>query len=260
MNATVHSMLSNLGTSARKAIGPPADDHIARLERLLTASGYAGDMKAIQLFGAQLASLVIFPAVWIYIFVNLPWFSFMFEGPKQVIFYLALMAVGFLFPTFSFRDRIKARQASIALELPDMADLLTISVEAGLDFMTALHRVVSKQRPGPLRDEMERLFRQMELGRTRREGLRELADRIQLSDMSNMCSALIQADRLGSSIAPVLRVQSDMLRTRRMQRAEKNAMEAPIKMMAPLLMCIFPAVFVVMFAPIFIQMFIDLTR
>jgi tight adherence protein C len=150
-----------------------------------------------------------------------------------------------------------ARQKAILLYLPDFMDLLTISVDAGLDFLTAMNRVVEKQPDGPLRDEMIRFFKQLELGRSRREGLRELADRVQLKDLSNVCAALIQADRLGSSIGPVLQAQSDMLRTQRGQRAEKAALEAPVKMMAPLLCCIFPAVFIMILAPVGIQIMID---
>ena len=260
MNKIIGPLLTKIGEYARRTAGVSGEEYVQKIDRQLIAAGTEGEGRAIRMLGAQVVSLVLFPAVWLFILSSLSWFKFMFEGPKQVVFYLGFIIFGFFFPMMKTRDRIKKRQDSIAIALPDMVDLITISVEAGLDFMTALQRVVSKQRKGPLREEMERFFRQMELGRTRRESLKELGNRVQLSDLSNMCSALIQADRLGSSIAPVLRTQSDVLRTRRMQRAEKNAMEAPIKMMAPLLMCIFPSVFIVMFAPLFIQMFQNLTR
>jgi tight adherence protein C len=256
---SISSVLISIGEYARKAGGSTAEDYLGKLNQLVVTAGMENKTNGVRILGEQVVSTVLFPAFWLYVFSQLSFFAFIFDGPKQFVIYLALIAGGFFFPTLRIRDAIKKRQEAIVLALPDSADLLTIAVEAGLDFMTALRKVVEKQRKGPLRDELERFFRQIELGRTRRESLRELSDRVQLDDLSNMCSALIQADRLGSSIAPVLRTQSDVLRTRRMQRAEKRAMEAPIKMMAPLLACIFPAVFVVIFAPLFIQMFINMT-
>ena len=234
------------------------DEYVRNMDRTIIAAGLEHKTTGLDILGEQMVSLILFPAFWLYIFSQLSFFEFVFEGPVQIVFYLLLIVAGFFFPTLRVRDRIKSRQELIIVAIPDAVDLLTISVDAGLDFMTALRRVVDKQRPGPLKDELERFFRQIELGRTRRDSLKELANRVQLDDLSNTCSALIQADRLGSSIAPVLRTQSDVLRTRRMQRAEKKAMEAPIKMMAPLLACIFPAVFIVIFAPLFIQMWQNL--
>ncbi len=260
MSSKLNDIMRSIGEWALESGGTTAEEHVKKLDRQIAAAGGLGDLRGIQLLGQEVVSLVLFPSLWLFIFWYLPFMHFMFEGPKQFLFYLLFIWIGFIFPTFRIRDMIKRRQEAISLSLPDMVDLLTISVEAGLDFMTSLKRVVDKQRPGPLRNELERFFRQMELGRTRRDALREMSNRVQLDDLSNMCSALIQADRLGSSIGPVLRIQSDVLRTRRMQRAEKRAMEAPVKMMAPLLACIFPAVFIVMFAPLFIQMIRDLTN
>ncbi|MEI6970998.1 MAG: type II secretion system F family protein [bacterium] len=254
------SIRRRIGEATRRAAGTSAYEYVRKLDRTITAAGMEHTMTGVDMLGEQVISLVLFPAFWLYVFSQLEFFAFVFEGPLQVVFYLLLIAGGFFFPTIRVRDRIKSRHELVAVALPDAVDLLTISVEAGLDFMTALRRVVDKQRPGPLKDELDRFFRQIELGRTRRDALKELANRVQLDDLSNTCSSLIQADRLGSSIAPVLRTQSDVLRTRRMQRAEKKAMEAPIKMMAPLLACIFPAVFIIIFAPLFIQMWQNLTR
>lgn len=154
----------------------------------------------------------------------------------------------------------RRRCEQIRLELPNMLDLLTISVEAGLDFSSAMRRVVQKQKNGPLKDELERFFKKTELGMTRRDALREMSRRIALPEMSAVASALVQADRLGSRIGPILRVQSDMLRSRRAQRAEKAAQEAPVKMLAPLLLCIFPSVFIMIMAPLIIQMLANLVR
>jgi len=255
-----NNMFEEIGNAVKKAGGTTAEEHIRKLDRMIVTAGMEDRLSGIRIFGEQAVSLILFPALWLAIFSQLPFFRFIFEGPKQALFYVGMMALGFFFPTFRIRDAIKRRQEDVVIALPDAVDLLTISVEAGLDFMSALRRVVEKQPAGPMKNEFDRFFRQIELGRTRRDALKEMSDRMQLDDLSNMCSALIQADRLGSSIAPILRTQSDVLRVRRTQRAEKRAMEAPIKMMAPLLACIFPAVFVVIFAPLFIQMYQNLTR
>jgi tight adherence protein C len=126
--------------------------------------------------------------------------------------------------------------------------------------MGALRRVVEKHRPGPLKEELERFFKQTELGKPRREALREMANRVQLQDLNAVVSSLIQADRLGVSIGPILSAQSDMLRIRRGQRAEKAAQVAPVKMLAPLMICILPSVFIMILAPVIIQMFLDVQK
>ena len=105
-----------------------------------------------------------------------------------------------------------------------------------------------------MKEELERFFKQTELGRPRREAMREMANRVQLQDLNAVVSALIQADRLGVSIGPILNTQSEMLRIRRAQKAEKAAGEAPVKMMAPLIICILPSVFIMILAPVIIQM------
>jgi tight adherence protein C len=234
--------------------------HVEKLNAMLITAGEPEGTKGVDLFGMQLAGAAIFPFFWGLIFNKIGFLTFMVEGPKQILTYAGLVGLGFAFPAMNLGEKIKVRQKSIALQLPDTLDLLTISVEAGLDFMAAMRRVVEKHRPGPLKDELERFFKQTELGRPRREALREMANRVQLQDLRAVVSALIQADRLGVSIGPILRSQSDMLRIRRGQRAEKAAQEAPVKMMAPLMICILPSVFIMILAPVIIQMVSNFTQ
>lgn len=240
--------------------GNTLDDYVSRLHKLILAAGAPGDLKSLELLGIQIFSGIIFPVFWVFILMQIPAFDFLFKGPAQVVLFLALIAAGFYFPLMNLQDRMKKRHIEIMLTLPDTLDLLAISVEAGLDFMTAMKRVVVKMKDGPLKEELERFFKQMELGRPRRDALREMADRAQLSDITAIASALIQADRLGSAIGPVLIMQSDMLRKRRGQRAEKAAQEAPVKMLGPLLCCIFPAVFIMILGPVLIQMISNVSR
>lgn len=254
MNPTLKTFFAFVGESGRRWFGTAADKHIAKLGDQLITAGEPDNLTGIDLFGMQLAGAIGFPIFWGFIFHQFGMLAFLVDGPKQILTYAALLGVGFMFPAMNLGEKIKTRQKSIALQLPDTLDLLTISVEAGLDFMSAMRRVVEKHRPGPLKDELERFFKQTELGRPRREALREVANRVQLQDLRAVISALIQADRLGVSIGPILRAQSDMLRTRRGQRAEKAAQEAPVKMMAPLMICILPSVFIMILAPVILQM------
>jgi len=258
MNATLKQFFGGIGDKGCQWGGGFANKHVEKLNAQLIAAGEPGDLKGLELFGIQLLCMVLFPIFWGIVFSQFGFLSFLVEGPKQVLVYLALLLGGFMFPAMNLRERVNKRQKAIALQMPDTLDLLTISVEAGLDFMSAMRRVVEKHRPGPLKDELDRFFKQTELGRPRREALREISNRVQLQDLTTVVSALIQADRLGVSIGPILSAQSDMLRIRRGQRAEKAAQEAPVKMLAPLMICIMPSVFIMILGPVIIQMIINL--
>jgi tight adherence protein C len=157
---------------------------------------------------------------------------------------------GFFFPHIWLRDQVQKRQRAIARALPYHIDLLTLSVEAGLDFQAALGTVVEKGKPGPLIEEFGLVLSEMKLGTTREEALRNLADRIQIGEISAFVSNLIQATKMGTSLGKVLRIQATQMRIARTQRAEKAANEAPVKMLMPLIFCIFPTVFAVLFGPI----------
>lgn len=170
---------------------------------------------------------------------------------------LLLGALGVLafyaYPLMWLRGAVRRRHLSILRALPFVLDLLTLSVEAGMDFMGALQRNCEKRRPDPLNEELIRMTREIQVGTPRRVALRNLAARVRQSDLQSVCHALVQADELGVSIGSILRIQSEQLRGRRFDRAEKLANEAPVKMLGPLMLCIFPAVFVVLLGPILMQ-------
>jgi tight adherence protein C len=161
---------------------------------------------------------------------------------------------GWFLPYIWLSDKIKKRHHAISRALPYALDLLTLSVEAGLDFQAALGTVVEKGRPGPLVEEFGMVLSEIRLGKTREEALRNLADRVQLEPLTGFVSNLIQADRMGTSLGKVLRIQATQMRVNRTHRAEKLANEAPIKMLFPLIFCIFPTVFIILFAPIFYRL------
>ena len=149
-------------------------------------------------------------------------------------------------------QQIKARQKIILKMIPDTLDLLTISVRAGLGFDAALAKVVEKL-PGPLTDEFRRALAEVRVGKARRDALRDMIPRTNVQPLSNFIGAIIQAETLGVSISKVLQVQSEQLRIERRQRAEEKAARAPIKMLFPLVGCIFPSLFIVILGPAIIS-------
>jgi len=173
-------------------------------------------------------------------------------GVQQALVVLMFAAVGWMFPGMWLNARLKARQKVVIKQLPDALDLVTTCVEAGLGLDGALARVAEKS-SGPLSDELTRMLRDVAMGKLRREALTEMADRIGVDELTSFVNSIIQAEQLGVGIAQVLRVQSDQMRIRRRQRAEQTAHEAPIKMIFPLVLFIFPAFMLVILGPAVIR-------
>lgn len=169
-------------------------------------------------------------------------------GLQQAVAVLIFGAVGWMIPGTWLKGRVKARQKQVLKALPDGLDLVTTSVEAGLGLDAALARV-SQKSSGPLAEELSRMLREVAMGKMRREALIEMTERLGVEELTSFVNAIIQAEQLGVGIAQVLRVQADQMRTRRRQRAEKTAHEAPIKMIFPLVLFIFPAFMLVILGP-----------
>ncbi|MCX7790111.1 MAG: type II secretion system F family protein [Chloroflexaceae bacterium] len=170
------------------------------------------------------------------------------QFPQALLYSVVGFALGYMLPVMWLGRRIAARKRAITKALPDALDLLCISVEAGLAFDLALQRVADKW-DDELSREFKRALKDMQLGRTRREALKDLADRTGVDDVQTFTAAVIQADQLGVSMSKILRIQSDQMRVRRRQRAEELAQQAPIKMLFPMVFLIFPALFVVILGP-----------
>ena len=164
------------------------------------------------------------------------------------MFLLGGGAIGFIGPEFWLGRRIRARSMAMVLQLPDALDLLTISVEAGLGFDAALAKVVEKME-GPLVNEFRQALAEIRMGRSRRDALRDVVTRADAQPVSNFIGAIVQAEQLGVPIAKVLQIQSQQLRIERRQRAEEAAAKAPVKMLFPMVGCIFPTIFIVILGP-----------
>jgi len=167
---------------------------------------------------------------------------------RKLLLIVVSFALGYYMPGSWLGSKIRQRQKEILKSLPDALDLLTICVEAGLSFDAAMAKVVEKW-DNELSRAFARVLQEIQLGKLRREALRDMADTMDIRDVSNFVAALIQADQLGVSIAKVLRIQSDQMRVRRRQRAEELARQAPIKMIIPIVFLIFPALFIILLGP-----------
>lgn len=161
---------------------------------------------------------------------------------------LVLAVLGWRLPNSWLNIRIESRQKAVEKGLPDALDLIVVSVEAGNSLESALAQVTEKL-SGPLSDEFVRTLREISLGKSRREALKNLSDRMGVADLQSFITAVIQADQRGVSIAQVLRVQADAMRVRRRQRAEELAAQLTVKMLFPLICLIFPAMFIVTVGP-----------
>ena len=214
-----------------------------RTEKRLALAGNPGDMRTADWLGIKAISAIVVAGS---MFVVLGLLGQNIFG--GIAFGLVGIGFGYILPEFWLGGKVKARRKAILLQIPDALDLLTISVRAGLGFDAALGKVVEKMN-GPLIDEFRRALAEVRVGKVRREALRDIIPRTEVQPLTNFVGAIIQAEQLGVSISKVLQVQSEQLRIERRQRAEEQAAQAPIKMLFPLVGCIFPSLFIVILGP-----------
>ncbi len=214
--------------------------------KLLNANGFYG-LNAEQFLGLSLIMGIVLSVI----IVDL---MFITNRPtnKTITYGLVTFAIGLFLPYILLQQKITKRKIALQQELPDVLDLLTVSVEAGLGFDGALVKLSEKMK-GQMVDEFNRMLQEIRIGVSRKDALRALAERCDVQDISLFTGALIQADQLGVSISKVLRIQSLDMREKRKQRAEEQRMKAPIKMLFPLIFFIFPTLLIVLLGPAFLQ-------
>jgi tight adherence protein C len=178
--------------------------------------------------------------------------AFAGNSPREGII-LAGALVGFVLPEMWLNGKIKKRQASIRRDLPNIIDLLNLCVSGGLDFMLAVNRVVRDLKPCELTRELAEVYRETQMGKSRRDSLKNFAWRIDMPETYSFVRTLVQADRMGTPMSEALNVQAEEMRVRRFQNGESMALKAPIKLLFPLFVFILPVVLIIVGAPIIIQ-------
>jgi tight adherence protein C len=227
---------------ARAGRRPDQGGLIARTDAKLEKAGYPGGLRGADWMGVKLLAAIAFAVLGFLL-------GLLLGGITGGLFFALVGAgVGYMGPEFWLGRRIRSRAEAMVLQLPDALDLLTISVEAGLGFDAALAKVVEKME-GPLVAEFRQALAEIRMGRTRREALRDVANRADSQPINNFIGAIVQAEQLGVPIAKVLQIQSNQLRILRRQRAEEAAAKAPVKMLFPMVGCIFPTIFIVILGP-----------
>ncbi len=229
------------------------DKYRAKLDGRLISAGYEGVLNAEEFLSIRLLLVIVAIPVGF-------GFKPALEGLPGVGRYWhigTILMIGYsLIYATSWLKRVRnVRHRSMQKALPYVLDLMTLSVEAGLDFMTAIRKIIERRVMDPLGEELLRVFHEIQVGKTRRQALRDMGLRVDQPDLSSVVSALVQADELGVSLGTILRIMADQMRVKRFQRAEKLAYEAPVKMLGPLLLLIFPAVMLFLLGPIVAQAF-----
>jgi tight adherence protein C len=186
------------------------------------------------------------------IVVWLPLSLMLFQGSLLLVSIVVLWGASFLYPDVLLNRKVEDRQKEISRKLPDILDLLVISVEAGLGFEQALDRTCTAV-PGALSDEFRRMLHEIRIGSSRADALRGMADRTDVPELRGFILAMLQADTFGVSISRLLRSQADEMRIKRRLAAQEKAQKAPVKMLFPLVFCIFPSIFVVILGPAMIN-------
>jgi tight adherence protein C len=216
-------------------------------KRKIIAAGLKEELTPDEFISFKLLLIIFFPLVGGLLkagdFLDVEWY-----------YILGSAVAGWFYPNFWVGSRIQARQKQIIRAMPFIVDLLALSTEAGLDFIGAIGKVVEKAKPSPLVEEFGQLLKEIKVGASRQEALREMAARIAMTEVNSFVAILISADQMGASIGKILRQQSDQIRSERMVRAEKAGAAAAQKVLLPLVLFILPAVMLMIFGPFILGM------
>jgi tight adherence protein C len=219
-----------------------------KYKRKLACSGLSDLLSPEDFYSFKLFLIIGFPIVFLVLkeFLEADW-------PLSYIPFVAF--IGFFYPDIWINSKIKRRQEDVMIAMPFAVDMLALSVEAGLDFMAAISKVVEKAKPSPLNNEFVILLKEIQVGSSRAEALRNMSWRIDKIEISSFSATLIAADSVGASIGPILKALSIELRQKRSAAAEKKGATAATKILFPMMLFIVPAVFIVVGAPIILEFF-----
>jgi tight adherence protein C len=221
------------------------------IARKLELAGNPGRLDPTMFLSLQFISALVFGGVLVLVFSI---GGDTFKIGQRLIYSVLGFVIGFYFPQLWLSSKINRRQKDVRKSMPDALDLLTICVEAGLGFDAALAKV-SEKWESELSLAFARVIQEIQLGKIRREALRDMADRMGIPEMTSFVAAVIQSEQLGVSMAKVLRIQSDQMRIKRRQRAEEEAHKAPIKMLIPMALLIFPSLMITLMTPAALRLF-----
>lgn len=216
---------------------------LKRTARMLELAGSPRNMTAANFWVLRGVTTVFFG-----MFTFFVMWRFGAEPSKRFLYALGATALGFYMPVMVLQSMIDRRKQAIVKKFPDALDLMTICVDAGLIFDAAMQKVHEKW-DDALAREFGRVTYELQLGKSRRQALKDMSDRMDLPDVTSFVATILQAEQLGVSIGKVLRIQSEQMRIKRRQRAEEKAQQAPVKMLFPMVFLIFPAMFVVLLGP-----------
>lgn len=220
------------------------ENQIEDIRQKLEQAGMAGEVEPTTFFGQRIALTLVFGIGAFVLF-----FFFTSWPPIRAILGTAGgAALGYYLPILQISSKISKRQQEVIKSLPDALDLMVICVEAGLGFDAAMGKVYEKW-DNEIGLAFGRIIQEIQLGKMRRDAIRDMARRLDVPDFSNFAAAIIQADQLGVSIGKILRIQSDQMRIKRRQRAQEKANQAPVKMMIPMTFLIFPSIWIVLLGP-----------
>lgn len=226
-------------------------EYIEKSKIRLQRSGLGYLLVPQQFFGLQVVSGLIFGLG--------TWWMLSILDKDAGMMPLVIGGLGFMLPELNLSDRRKNREKQIIRLLPVYLDFITMAVQAGMNLNGALLQAVDKGPPGPLNIEFQKVLRDIKAGTGRITALKNMAERLSIKEISSLVSSIAQSEKSGSSIGETLRIQSDQRRTERFQRAEKLAMQAPVKLVGPLVLFIFPTTFIILLFPVLIQLFPNFT-
>ncbi len=221
------------------------EQQIEETRKNIELAGMGGQLEPTTFFVFRIGGSLLLGFLGFFVF-----FVFSASTPplQAVAFTAGAVFLGYFLPRMWLSSKISRRQDGIVKALPDALDLLVICVEAGLGFDAAMGKVYEKW-DNDLAIAFGRVLREIQLGKARREALKDMSDRMDVPDVTSFIAAIIQADSLGVSMSKILRVQSDQMRTKRRQRAQEKAQQAPVKMMIPMVLLIFPSIWIVLLGP-----------